>query len=149
MKQLTRVNVWHAVSRSLFDSDLVAVRLTLGVAEFFWAIMLLWAGDTFGRPTYHIMSHVMHEEAWALVFMLSSVTQIGIVLNDDFDGVFPKYFAGWNAALWVFTVISMLLSVYPPPAAIGGEIALAFFAVWIFVRPFILAEGYRRATRSP
>jgi hypothetical protein len=39
----------------------------------------------------------------------------------------------------------MLVSMYPPPAAIGGDIALAFASGWVFIRPYILSEGYKRA----
>lgn len=144
MLKMKQIDFWPSVSKALFDSDLIAVRLCLGLSELFWALMLLWAGDTFLRPTYHVMSLVMHEEAWALTFLISSITQFSIVLMSDYDGKFPKYFAGWNAGLWGFTVVAMLLSVYPPPAAIGGEMALAVAALWIFIRPYILAAGYRR-----
>jgi hypothetical protein len=34
----------------------------------------------------------------------------------------------------------MLASVYPPPAAIGGEIALALSAFWIWLRPILQCE---------
>lgn len=134
-----------AMSRALFDSDLISTRLILGVAEMLWAIMLIWPGDTFSRPTYHLMSHVMREEAWALVFLLSSITQIAIVVQETFHTPFARYFAGWNAVLWAFTVVSMVFSVYPPPAAIAGEITLAAAALWIFVRPYLIMEGLARA----
>lgn len=133
-----------AFSRVLWDSDLLASRITLAFGELFWAIMLLWPGDTFGRPTYAHMSLVMNEEAWGILFLVSAVTQISIVLTNDLHSKFAKYFSGWNAALWMYTVISMLISVYPPPAAIGGEIAIALSAVWIWLRPYILAEGYSK-----
>jgi len=133
-----------AVSRVLWDSDLIASRVTLAMSEFFWAVMLLWPGDTFTRPTYSHMAMVISEEAWGILFLISSTTQLTIVLLDDLHSKFARYFAGWNAVLWGYTVFSMLLSVYPPPAAIGGEIALAFAALWIWVRPYILAEGYIR-----
>ncbi len=137
-----------AMSRALFDSDLIISRLLLGFAELLWAVMLIWPGETFGRPTYHSMSHVMNEEAWAFIFFLSSATQISIVAMETFHSAFARYFAGWNAILWTFVVVSMLISVYPPPAAIAGEIALAFAAVWIWVRPYIIFEGIVRARTS-
>lgn len=107
--------------------------------------MLFWPGDTFSRPTYSVMANVFNETAWALVFLVSSVTQITIVLQNDFHSRFARYFAGWNAVLWFSVVMGMLLSVYPPPAAIAGEIALAVGALWIWIRPYILVEGYLRA----
>jgi len=134
-----------AMSRALFDSDLVITRLLLGFSELLWAILLAWPGQTFDRPTYHYMSHVMSEEAWAFTFLFSGLTQIFIVGTERFHGMFARYFAGWNAALWVFTVSAMLASVYPPPAAISGEIILAFAAVWIWIRPHIILMGIEHA----
>lgn len=135
----------RALSRALWDTDLVGVRVTLFIAELFWAVMLFWPGDTFGRPTYHLMEMTMPELAWACVFLLSAVTQLTIVLQEDFHSKFARYFAGWNACLWAYCVGSMLLSVYPPPAAIGGEIALMVSAIWVWARPFVLAFGVQRA----
>lgn len=134
-----------ALTRAMFDSDLVSTRLTLALAEILWAVMLIWPGDTFDRPTYRVMAHVMYEEAWALVFLLSAVTQFSIVIMEQFHSVFARYFAAWNACLWTFVVVSMLFSVYPPPAAIAGEVALSFAAIWIWVRPYIILEGLSRA----
>lgn len=134
-----------SLSKALWDSDLIATRISLFLGELFWAIMLLWTGDTFGRPTYSHMAYIMNEELWALVFAISAITQITIVLMNDMHSTFARYFAGWNAVLWSFVVWSMLASIYPPPAAIGGEIALALAAGWVWIRPYILAEGYKRA----
>lgn len=130
-----------AASKALFDSDLVATRILLALAEWTWAVLLLWPGDTFERPTYRLMSHVMKEEAWALLFMFTAITQTGIVLTENFHGLYARAFAGLNSVLWIFIVISMLLSVYPPPAAISGEIALMFGAFWIWLRPYIIMQG--------
>jgi hypothetical protein len=130
-----------AATRALFDSDLVATRIILALAEWLWAILLLWPGDTFGRPTYKMMAHVMTEEAWALTFLLMASLQTTIVLTESFHNVYARAFAGLNAAIWVFIVVSMLLSVYPPPAAISGEIALALGATWVWLRPIIEMRG--------
>lgn len=149
MKQCTKgahgFRFYQAVSRVIFDTDLVATRLILALAEIFWVIMLAWPGDTFDRPTYAIMSHTMSEVGWALVFLVSSVTQLSIIASGNYLNLVARWYAAWNAALWTFLVTSMLASVYPPPAAIGGEMALALGAVWIWARPIILSIGYRRA----
>lgn len=142
---MTKTKLIHGLSRALWDSDLVATRMSLAIAEAFWAVMLLWPGDTFGRPTYAVMGHVMREEAWGLVLLLSAVTQVTIVVGDYYHNWFARIFAGWNAVLWWFLCASMMLSVSPPPAAIGGEIALACAAGWVWLRPYILSDMYRRA----
>ncbi len=137
--------ILKSLTRILWDTDLVASRFTLALGEFAWAIMLLWEGDSFGRPTYAHMALVANEEIWGILFALSGATQLTILLMNDLHSKFARYFAGWNSMLWCYTVWSMLTSVYPPPAAIGGEIALALAALWIWIRPYILAEGYRHA----
>lgn len=132
-----RRNAWKKV---IWESDLIGSRFTLAVAEFCWAIMLLWPGETFGRPTYDHMAAVMREEYWGLLFIVSSLIQISIVLSNKMNSTFAWFFAGWNFVFWGYTVWSMLASVYPPPAAIGGEIALALSAGWIWLRPIIRSE---------
>lgn len=144
--------VIDSITSALWDTNLVSSRLLLGIAEMLWAILLFWPGETFGRPTYTIMARVMTEETWALVFALSSVTQLTIVIRRDYHCWQARYFAAWNMVLWVFVVMSMLLSVYPPPAAISAEIALAMAAVWIWARPFLLLRGLEHAvtrTKTP
>jgi ABC-type thiamin/hydroxymethylpyrimidine transport system permease subunit len=100
------------------------------------------------RPTYNIMGQVMPENAWAFVFLMSAVMQTTIVLSESYHSLFARMFAGFNAGLWSFIVVSMLLSVSPPPAAISGEIALACASVWIWIRPYIIIEGLNRARQK-
>lgn len=133
-----------ALAKALFDDKMVNTRLILAASEFLWAVLLLWPGDTFARPTYSHMSMVMVEEAWGVVFALSAAMQITIVLQGDFHSRFARYFAAWNMVLWVYVVSSMLLSVYPPPAAVSGEIVLAGFAFWIWLRPYVIVGWLRR-----
>ena len=137
-----------ALSSFVWDTDLISFRLTLAFGELCWAIMLFWSGESFSRPTCSHMMSVANEEVWGIIFLVSCVTQLTIVLLGDMHSVFARYFACWNACLWVYMVYSMLASVYPPPADIGGEIALAFSACWIWARPYILARGYNRAYRT-
>lgn len=146
------MNTWkdkfvNSLSRSLWETDLISSRIILAMGEFFWAIMLMWDGNTFNRPAYAHMATVMSENMWATVFFLSAITQIVIVVSGNLHGVCARWFAFWNMILWMYTVVAMLLAVYPPPAA-GGEIALTISAIWIWIRPYILLEGYRRATQT-
>lgn len=131
-----------------FYSDLHATRFTLGLAELLWAITLLWPGDTFGRPTYTVMAKVMPEEAWGFVFLLSGVTQFSVLFSGDFHSRFPILFAGWNGALWLFVTVSMYLSVFPPPAAISGELALSIAAIWVYIRSGYVVTGRRSTDRG-
>lgn len=125
------------MTTALFDSDLIATRLALALAELLWALMLAWPGDTFARPTYSLMRWIAPEAAWAIAFLLTSILQYVIVADGACRTRWARWFATWNALLWVTTIAAMLLSIYPPPAAIGGEVALMVSAVWIWARPLI------------
>lgn len=127
----------------IFQSDLHGLRATLGVAELIWFVSLIWPGNTFDRPTYTSMSHIMSEEAWAVVFLMSGLTQLSILYRMDFHSRFSTYFSGWNFALWLYVVISMYISVSPPPAAISGELALTLASSWIWIRSGHPATGRR------
>ena len=121
----------------LFDTELVGVRVTLACAEVIWAITLLWPGNTFDRDTYSLMRSIMNEALWGLLFALTAWTQWSLVIIGDFRCQFARYFAAWNALLWLTVTTTMYLSVYPPLAAISGETALALAACWIFIRPLM------------
>ena len=138
----------HGMSRAIFDSDLIASRLALFLAEALWAIMLFWPGDTFDRPTYSEMAKLAPELVWATAFGVSAVLQICIVIYQQCHKPWAHAFACWNAMLWCASVVLMLVGVYPPPAAIGGELALAVSALWIAIRPAILQKGERHAAAA-
>ena len=138
-------NLSDRVAAAIFDSDLIATRLLLAFSEFLWAVMLFWPGDSFGRQAYVLMSELATEEVWACVFGLTSYLQLRIVLGNRQHTLWAHYFALWNSLLWAVVVGSMLLSVYPPPAAIAGEISLMIAAAWVWVRPMILLHYARLA----
>lgn len=136
----------HArITAAVFDSDLIATRIILALAEALWSASLLWPGPTFDRPTYTGMGTVMHENAWGLVFALTAVTQISIVAMGHFGRTYARIFAGWNAVLWVAVNALMWVSVYPPPAATSGEIALAVAAFWVWFRPVLLYYYFQKS----
>lgn len=137
----------NRLSSVFFDSDLISTRLVLGLAEFFWCVMLLWPGETFDRPTYTVMANLANEMGWAAIYGISSILQFVIVMRGCFHAPWARVFAMWNASIWIVSVGSMFMSVYPPPAAIGGELAqlaLLIAALWIWARPLILERGARR-----
>lgn len=141
---MTRKQFWRGISRATFDSDFIATRITLALAEITWAVMLFWPGDTFARPTYSLMAILSHELVWAFAFLFSGIAQFSIAVTNSCNTPQAHIFGAWNASLWLVTVGAMLLSVYPPPAAIGGEVALAFASVWIAVRPLILSNIHKK-----
>lgn len=131
----------NGISDALFKSDFVATRLTLAMAELLWAIMLFWPGDTFNRPTYTLMGMIAPELCWAVLFLFTAGIQYYIVATKTTCTKVAWYFSCWNALIWLTVVGCMLLSVYPPPAAVGGEIALMVSAIWIWVCPLIIKRG--------
>ena len=143
---MTKHKLLKELSHTLWDSDLLVSRVTLALAEFSWAVMLLWPGDTFERKQYSMMSLLCTEEICGLVFLLSGVIQIYIVLSGNIHSKLSEFFAGWNALFWLTAMVSLLLSMkYPASAALSGNIAVSYIAVWIWVRPSILKRGYKRA----
>lgn len=133
-----------AFSRLLWDTNLIASRFTLALAEFMWGTLLLWPGSTFDRTYYINMSHVFTEVIWGSIFIITSILQLTILLSNNLHSRFARIFAVWNVAVWV-TIVYSLAFIYPLSASLGSEVALTLVATWILVRPYILAEGYRRA----
>lgn len=119
---------------TILESPLIGTRFTLGLAELIWAISLFWAGDTFERKTYSSMAAVMPENVWGCIFLVSAIIQWTLLMRFNFNSRFSVIFAGFNMLLWFFVVVSMYMAVYPPPAGISGELALAFAAMWIFIK---------------
>jgi hypothetical protein len=139
----------HRLLSLLYESELIAVRVLLAIAEATWAIALLWPGETFMRPTYLGMQRMMPEEAWGVLFIASCFGQVTVLLTKAYHSLPAVVFAGWNSLLWLFCVLSMYMSVYPPPAAISGELALALGASWVFVCSGVPAQKAEASTSDP
>jgi hypothetical protein len=132
--------------RIVFYSDLHATRLLLAIAEIIWAVTLFMPGKTFGRPTYHMMEHIIQDEnIWAVIWTLSALMQSYILVTGRYHERFAVIFAGFNMLLWWVVTVSMYLSVTPPPAAISGEVALAIGASWVYLRSGWTPKEYRRS----
>jgi hypothetical protein len=91
-------------------------------------------GDTFVRPTYAILASIAPETVWAFLFLIMGMLQSYILLKGEYHDRLAVWFAATNMTFWTFVCVSMVLSISPFPAAISGEIALAFGASWIFIR---------------
>lgn len=118
-----------------FFSDLHGTRFALMLSEIIWAIALWLPGDTFGRPTYHLMEQMIHDEdIWGVIWFVSAMLQGYILYTSEYHSRFATWFALFNSALWWIVVVSMYLSVSPPPAAISAEAAMAVAAAWVWIR---------------
>ena len=120
-----------------------SARFTLAVAETIWCIALFWPGNTFDRPTYQLMALIASETVWGLLFGLTAIGQWAILFYGRYHNKLAILFAAWNAVLWWWVCTSMYLSIYPPPAAISGELALALASTGVFVRSGVTRPGRR------
>lgn len=142
---MTRVILLNSISRLIWDSDLIAARFLLALAEVFWAVLLILPESAIERVSYDSLITVLRAEIWAAIFLGSAAVQMTIILKGKFHTKDARVFAGWNACLWTFVVSAMLFSGSPPTAAMAGDVALAIAAIWVFIRPYLLAEGLYRA----
>ena len=115
---------------TIFSYDLSAIRLVLFLSSILWGILLLWPGETFNRPTYEMMSMVMRETFWGIAFLIHGIT--GFWSSSSTKLMYANNLLG--SFLWLGSSILMLFSVYPPPAAISGELILSLASVWLFIR---------------
>lgn len=117
-----------------FRTSPVATRFALAAGALLWSLMLFWPGDTFSRPTYTLMAQFASEYTWAMAFGLQGAYSMYSILMDRctktaflIEGVF-------GCVLWSGSCICMMLSIFPVPAAISGEIVAAVASWWHLVR---------------
>ena len=137
-----------AFSTALFDSELILLRILLGVSAFFWFILLIWPGNAFDQPYYNEIRTVVSEDNLAFFFLGMAAVQFYVVFTESFHSNFARTFAFFTAAVWTVMILSIFFSVTPPPTQIAGEIALMFGAIWIWLRPIILYHGIKNARKQ-
>ena len=143
---LSSKNTWPALSKLIWDTDLTSFRFILALAELIWALELFWPGNTLDLKysTYNFVG-IIPEVIWALIFLISGTFQFFIVMYEKIDTKFSKFFAFVNALIWTYFVLSIIIQTYPPIIAMASSITLVIAANWIWIRPYILAEGLYRA----
>lgn len=124
----------HRLKRIIFLESMDSLRVCLSVAALTWSALLYWPGDTFNRPTYDLMNYVAGELWWATAFLLQGVVMLLALLYDYRDRFVVLFDCVMGCVLWSACTVMMLLSVYPPPAAISAEIIMAFASWWVLVR---------------
>lgn len=137
-------NLWLRMFNISYYSDLHATRMLLAISELACATLLLFVGNTLSYPSYTIMTSIMSDGAWAFLFLLMGMTQISILASGDYHSPFPVWFAAINQSVWWFMIISMMVSSpQSPPLAMGGYLALAIGASWVWIR-----SGHRTDRRA-
>lgn len=151
----------HVVVRKialiLFRDRMGITRLGLIVGSFLWAVFLLLPVQLFptaeqlaagkGRATYALMARVAPENVWGFLFLLTAVIAAYALFSGVrnratllLDGVLGCVLwtgstAACFAAYWPMHVSFMeAIAAYPPPAAMSGELVMAFYSWWHMIR---------------
>lgn len=121
--------------RVIATVDLTAVKLVLIPSSILWALLLLWPGLTFDRPTYSIMRELFNENIWGFLFGIHGWILAHFVYDTNTKWRTVYYLNNFlGCLLWSSSSLMMLFSVYPPPAAISGELVLSLASIWLFLR---------------
>lgn len=133
-----------------WTTDIRPAQVMLGWSSVIWAVMLVWPGDTFTRQTYAVMAEIAPEPVWAGAFLIVGLIQLYNSFSAVLGGELPAWFSKFDSFLgfvvWAGAVISILVAQSPPPAAIAGEIVMAFAAFWVFVRQDLPVVQKRRVS---
>lgn len=128
------MEIGKRIHNIFWNTDLTIARYFIGLASILWSILLFWPGDTFARPTYTLMGRFASEHIWALLFGIQGVAAVYSVLWNSRNRALWIVDGVLGCILWTGSCIAMLLSVYPPPAAISAEIIVAYMSWCILVR---------------
>ena len=126
--------LWVTVCNLLWRMETTSTRIALALGSLGWGVMLWWPGDTFARPAYSLMAQMLPELGWGSLFLLHGVYSLYSIITNQRGKLAFLTEGALGCALWTGSCAGIILSVYPPPAAIAGEISLAFFSWWHLVR---------------
>lgn len=137
----------------VFKSDLMAVRLTLGLGAVFIGLGFLWPVPVFptaaqlaagtGRHTYALMAQIAPEWLWGVMFLTQGTIMLWSLVLDYRNKLLLWIDACFGSVLWSVAIGACYLAYWPgfenimsyrPPAIMGGEVAAAFASWWVFVR---------------
>ena len=106
----------------------------IALSSIIFSASLFWPGESFYNPEYNIMKMFASELIWAFAFLINGSVTIWSLLT----GIKSKYLFMFDSVgatiLWTITSLSILLSVYPPPADCAPPLVFAFMSWWIMVR---------------
>jgi hypothetical protein len=125
-------NILQIILRPTID-QMQFGRFIVANSAVYWFVFLVWPGMTMDRPTYTGMRLIGDDYTWSAIFLLTAILQylrLEIWIRTTKKALVIDTI---TAFVWTFTTTSMTLSVYPPPAAIAGEISIAFVAIWLWI----------------
>ena len=118
----------------LIVKDTEHIRFFLSVSSLIWAIQLLFAQNTFGRPSYYYMNLIGNEMAWGMMHLfLSAITFFGM-LNGINNMWLRKVEPGLAFFVWTTSAVCMTLADFPYSAALSTHIVSALMSWWLLVR---------------
>lgn len=130
-----------------WNKDTSTAQFFIGLAGVFWATMLFLPGDPFAREFYALMAEFMSEQAWATFFLLHGIYMILMSTRlFRIPHLVELVVTLTGCVLWSGSAISMVISVYPPPA-VAAELALAIASWWVLVRAECPTTHFREANK--
>lgn len=124
----------YNLHRIFWKGDTEVVRMLISVASLMWSFLLFWPGDTFARPTYTLMAEFGSEHVWGTLFLVQGLAGVFSILYNCKKICILVLDSILGCILWTGSCVAMVLSVYPPPAAISAEIIVAWFSWWLLLR---------------
>lgn len=124
---------WHQLYYLALCGDTRPATIFVAISGFHWTWMALWPGETIDRPTYtHMKEIIPTDEGWALVFLTVTVLQMARLFSP------PTRNSRWldfglktvAAALYTFTAVACMLSIFPLPMAMADNLTVAMAALW-------------------
>lgn len=126
--------VTYNANRIFWKSETEAIKLYIAMASLLWSFLLFWPGDTFSRPTYKLMAEFGSETTWAILFLVQGLAGLIVLLFKCKRTALAVLDSILGCILWTGSCMAMILSAYPPPAAISAEIVAAWFSWWLLLR---------------
>lgn len=120
---------------SFWNLDPTPTRTFLGLTSLLWVVMLLWNGATLDKQIYYHMGEIANGYVWAAAFFAHSIGMLTAGLNIYNQAKWTQTaFAFLGVVLYFSCSVSMLISIYPPPAVIAAEIVMAIASFWVLCR---------------
>ena len=138
----------NTLLQSLIDSPMKNTRLLIALSSLTWAVLLFWSGDLFeaSRKTYAIMAQIASEPVWATLFLLHGILAFWTLKTSANNKLSLWGDAFLGCILWTTSTFACFIAHWPngdfltafatynPPAAMSGELWVAIFSWWSFVR---------------